>query len=41
MGGGQAASRSLQGIFNPDANNTEFFGFLAVSGKFAFSMAYR
>jgi UMF1 family MFS transporter len=35
MGGGQAASRSLQGIFTPDTNNAEFFGFFAVSGKFA------
>ena len=35
MGGSQAASRSLQGIFTPDANSAEFFGFYAVSGKFA------
>lgn len=35
MGGSQAASRSLQGIFTPDANSAEFFGFFAVSGKFA------
>ncbi len=35
MGGSQAASRSLQGIFTPDANSAEFFGFFAISGKFA------
>jgi UMF1 family MFS transporter len=35
MGGSQAASRSLQGTFTPDANSAEFFGFFAVSGKFA------
>src|SRR4030043_1348295 len=35
MGGSQAASRSLQGIFTPDANSAEVFGFFAVSGKFA------
>ncbi len=35
LGGSQAASRSLQGIFTPDANSAEFFGFFAVSGKFA------
>jgi UMF1 family MFS transporter len=35
MGGSQAASRSLQGLFTPDANGAEFFGFFAVSGKFA------
>jgi UMF1 family MFS transporter len=35
MGGSQAASRSLQGIFTPNANSAEFFGFFAVSGKFA------
>jgi len=35
MGGSQAASRSLQGILTPDANSAEFFGFFAVSGKFA------
>ena len=35
MGGSQAASRSLQGIFTPGANSAEFFGFFAVSGKFA------
>jgi UMF1 family MFS transporter len=35
MGGSQAASRSLQGIFTPDANSAEFYGFFAVSGKFA------
>ncbi len=35
LGGSQAASRSLQGIFTPDTNSAEFFGFFAVSGKFA------
>jgi len=35
LGGSQAASRSLQGVFTPDANSAEFFGFFAVSGKFA------
>ncbi len=35
LGGSQAASRSLQGIFTPEANSAEFFGFFAVSGKFA------
>jgi len=35
MGGSQAASRSLQGTFTPDSNSAEFFGFFAVSGKFA------
>jgi UMF1 family MFS transporter len=35
MGGSQAASRSLQGIFTPPTNSAEFFGFFAVSGKFA------
>ena len=35
MGGSQAASRSLQGIFTPDATSAEFYGFFAVSGKFA------
>jgi UMF1 family MFS transporter len=35
LGGSQAASRSLQGIFTPNANSAEFFGFFAVSGKFA------
>ena len=35
MGGSQAASRSLQGIFTPNVNSAEFFGFFAVSGKFA------
>jgi len=35
MGGSQATSRSLQGIFTPQANSAEFFGFFAVSGKFA------
>lgn len=35
LGGSQAASRSLQGILTPRANSAEFFGFFAVSGKFA------
>ncbi len=35
MGGSQAASRSLQGIFTPDANSAEFFAFFGVSGKFS------
>ena len=35
LGGSQAASRSLQGIFTPQANSAEFFGFFAISGKFA------
>ncbi len=35
LGGSQAASRSLQGIFTPDENSAELFGFFAVSGKFA------
>jgi len=35
LGGSQAASRSLQGIFTPDANSAEFFAFYGVSGKFA------
>jgi len=35
MGGSQATSRSLQGIFTPDANSAEFFAFFGVSGKFA------
>jgi len=35
MGGSQAASRSLQGLLTPEGNSAEFFGFFAVSGKFA------
>ena len=35
LGGSQATSRSLQGLFTPDSNSAEFFGFFAVSGKFA------
>jgi UMF1 family MFS transporter len=35
LGGSQAASRSLQGIFTPDANSAEFFAFFGLSGKFA------
>jgi UMF1 family MFS transporter len=35
LGGSQAASRSLQGLFTPEANSAEFFGFFAVSGRFS------
>jgi len=35
LGGSQAASRSLQGVFTPETNSAEFFGFFTVSGKFA------
>jgi len=35
MGGSQAASRSLQGLFTPNANSAEFFAFFGISGKFA------
>jgi UMF1 family MFS transporter len=35
LGGSQATSRSLQGLFTPQANSAEFFGFYAVAGKFA------
>jgi UMF1 family MFS transporter len=35
LGGSQATSRSLQGLFTPDENSAEFFGFYAVAGKFA------
>ena len=35
LGGSQASSRSLQGIFTPDGNSAEFFAFFGVSGKFA------
>jgi UMF1 family MFS transporter len=35
LGGSQAASRSLQGLFTPDTNSAEFFAFFGVSGKFA------
>jgi UMF1 family MFS transporter len=35
LGGSQATSRSLRGIFIPDGNNAEFFAFFGVSGKFA------
>jgi UMF1 family MFS transporter len=35
LGGSQAASRSLQGLFTPEENSAEFFGFFAVSGRFA------
>lgn len=35
MGGSQAVSRSLQGLFTPNENSAEFFAFYAFSGKFA------
>jgi UMF1 family MFS transporter len=35
LGGSQAASRSMQGRLTPESNSAEFFGFFAVSGKFA------
>ncbi len=35
LGGSQSASRSLQGVFTPDANSAEFFAFFGFSGKFA------
>lgn len=35
MGGSQAASRSLAGVFTPQENAAEFFGFYAVADKFA------
>lgn len=35
LGGSQAASRSLQGLFTPEINSAEFFAFYGVSGKFA------
>lgn len=35
LGGSQSVSRSLQGMFTPEANSAEFFGFFSVSGKFA------
>lgn len=35
LGGSQAVSRSLQGLFTPHENCSEFFAFYAFSGKFA------
>lgn len=35
LGGSQAASRALQGIFTPVSHAAEFFGFFAISGRFA------
>ena len=35
LGGSQSASRALQGSLTPKANSAEFFGFFAVSGRFA------
>jgi UMF1 family MFS transporter len=35
LGGSQAASRSLQGLFTPEENSAEFFGFFSASGRFA------
>lgn len=35
LGGSQAASRSLLGVFVPLENAAEFFGFFAISGKFS------
>ncbi len=35
MGGSQTVSRSLQRLFTPEHMSAEFFGFFAVSGKFA------
>jgi UMF1 family MFS transporter len=35
MGGSQSASRSLLGLFTPRESSAEFFGFFAVSGRFA------
>ena len=35
LGGNQAASRTLLGLFTPVGRQAEFFGFFAVSGKFA------
>lgn len=34
LGGNQAASRTLLGLFTPKENSAEFFGFFAVSGRF-------
>jgi UMF1 family MFS transporter len=35
LGGSQAVSRSLFGLFTPRENTAEFFGFYALSGKFS------
>lgn len=35
LGGSQAVSRSLQGLFTPEKISAEFFAFYAISGKFA------
>lgn len=35
MGGSQSIARSLQGAFTPRERAAEFFGFFAISGKFA------
>ncbi len=35
MGGSQSVSRSMQRLFTPEHMSAEFFGFFAVSGKFA------
>ncbi|MCF7811643.1 MFS transporter [bacterium] len=35
MGGIQACSRALQASFTPDGHSAEFFGFWAISGRFA------
>ncbi|MBD3166829.1 MFS transporter, partial [bacterium] len=35
MGASQAVARGLQGTFTPEGREAEFFGFFAVSGKFA------
>lgn len=35
LGGSQASSRSLQGLFTPEANSAEFFAFYGIAGKFA------
>ncbi len=35
MGGSQTCSRSMQAAFTPDERSAEFFGFWAVSGRFA------
>ncbi|MEW6327666.1 MAG: MFS transporter [Thermodesulfobacteriota bacterium] len=35
LGGSQAASRALQGILTPVSHAAEFFGFFAISGRFA------
>jgi UMF1 family MFS transporter len=35
MGGIQTSSRALQASFTPDGHSAEFFGFMAISGRFA------